>query len=451
MPSNNAPSTASRRAALGVVALLLPGCGALKGLATFSVTGTLQVEGETPAATKLTLYSFTDNISAFDTSPCTDGAGDTCFGKVDTEALSEPVEGTTVEWDGADFEIIDVPIDLYYILVAEGDDAAITCSRDVVGYDETTKLVTADSAIWLAAADITGGDLSAVPLQRDVQLACSTPNTAPEDPENTTPDETPTVEPTAEGDIPSPTTSAWSAFTVVDPASGTEWGDASAASALAGPACNEAFPSVLRVTGTTDDTAATEAYIRVQFGSGDEATFRTFPTPISGGAISQDISLTGGYAVVQLDLNDALDGVGESYTISFCERDAAPAQELLTILTWDVDNSDVDTHITNNTAGSEVAYYSLSQSWGDLDIDDTNGFGPETFTSTADTSGQLYEIKAHYYSDHGSGPTTATMRVVYTDSATGETCDFTTSTTFSSGAWWDVATVGPGMACPAGR
>lgn len=451
MTTRSDRSSPSARAALTLAALLLPGCGALKGLATFSVTGTQQIDGETPAATTLTLYSFTDNISAFDTSPCTDGAGDTCFGRVDTEQLTKPVSGTTVEWSGDDFEILDVPIDLYYILVAEGEDEAISCSRDVVGYDEESKLVTVDSAIWLAAADITGGDLSAVALQRPVRLACSTPNTAPEEPESTTPDEPATVESTPEGDIPSPTTSSWTAFTVVDPASGTEWGDASAGSTLAGPACNDAFPSVLRVQGTTDDTAATEAYIRVQFGSGADATFRTFPTPISGGNISQDISLTGGYAVVQLDLNDALDGEGESYTISFCERDDAPAQELLTILTWDVDNSDVDTHVTNNTVGSEVAYYSMHQSWGDLDIDDTNGFGPETFTTTAGTSGQLYEIKAHYYSDHGSGPTTATMRVVYYDSASGQTCDFTTSTTFSSGAWWDVATVGPGMACPAGR
>jgi uncharacterized protein YfaP (DUF2135 family) len=149
--------------------------------------------------------------------------------------------------------------------------------------------------------------------------------------------------------------------------------------------------------------------------------------------------------VVQLDLDENLDGTGESYTISFCDRDEPPAQELLTILTWDKDDTDIDTHITSQ--GSEVAYYSLSQAWGDLDIDDVNGFGPETFTSTTETWGQAYNVRVHYYSDHGNGESTATMRVIYYDQDAGKLCDMTASQTMASYEWWDVGTFAPGMDC----
>ena len=147
-----------------------------------------------------------------------------------------------------------------------------------------------------------------------------------------------------------------------------------------------------------------------------------------------------------MDLDEDLDGAGESYTITFCEPDEAPAQEILTILTWDKDDTDVDTHIISN--GSEVAYYSMSQSWGDLDIDDVNGFGPETFTSTPGTEGGNYEVKVHYYSDHGNGDTSVSMRVVYYDSSTGELCDITATETMTSYGWWTVGMFGPGLSCP---
>ena len=84
------------------------------------------------------------------------------------------------------------------------------------------------------------------------------------------------------------------------------------------------------------------------------------------------------------------DGEGESYTVSFCERDDPPAPEILTVLSWDKDDTDVDTHIYSN---GESAYYSMSQSWGDLDIDDVDGFGPRTFTRLPDTANGEYESR----------------------------------------------------------
>ncbi|MEC8277434.1 MAG: hypothetical protein VX026_06955 [Myxococcota bacterium] len=90
----------------------------------------------------------------------------------------------------------------------------------------------------------------------------------------------------------------------------------------------------------------------------------------------------------------------------------------------------------------------LGQSWGDLDIDDVNGFGPETFTSTPGTSGLNYEVKVHYYSDHGNGDTNVTMRVVYYDGSTGELCDISATQSMASYEWWSVGMFGPGLSCP---
>jgi hypothetical protein len=427
------------------VVLGLSGCSLVDKLGSVSISGSVVVDGTAPAAYEMHLYSWSDNKDAFDTSYCSSSGSSDCYGRVDVDKLNSEVtqdDGTPLEvtFTGSDFVMSGVPLDLYYVLVVTGADETITCTTDVAGFDENTKVVTSESAITLAS----GGDLDTAELQRPIRLSCFTPSSEPDAPE----------EDASEGDLgggdigESPTedpVASWTAFTITDKAGATIYGDASTASAIADVDCGDAFPSVLQVKGTAVNTDATEAYIRIQFGSGDEATYRTIATPISGGTIDQAISLTGGYSVVQLDLDENLDGTGESYTISFCDRDEPPAQELLTILTWDKDDTDIDTHITSQ--GSEVAYYSLSQAWGDLDIDDVNGFGPETFTSTTETWGQAYNVRVHYYSDHGNGESTATMRVIYYDQDAGKLCDMTASQTMASYEWWDVGTFAPGMDC----
>ena len=40
-----------------------------------------------------------------------------------------------------------------------------------------------------------------------------------------------------------------------------------------------------------------------------------------------------------------------------------------------------------------------------------DGFGPEGFTLTQAQRGISYNVKIHYYSDHGNGPTTASVMV----------------------------------------
>jgi hypothetical protein len=414
-----------------------------------TVAGALEISGSAPAGYSFELYSLTDNLDAFNGKACDDAEtadGDTCYGSIDVDKLESPVEIGEVVIDGTSFELKDVNIDVGFVLIATGDDSAISCSTDVVGFDDETKLATKDSAIAFSLDGMTTFD-----LPRPVRLHCDAPPEAvePPPPEDVEPPQEPEDPELVDddNDIQEPVlVEAWTSFTVTGKGGVPDYADASTESVHSDVACDSSFPSVLEINGDIENATSDEAFIRIQFGTGDDATFQTFATPIVDGAISQAVSLTGGYSIVQLDTNDALDGTGESYTVTFCEQDDTPVQEMLTILTWDTDATDVDTHV--NSGGDEVAYYRKSASWGDLDIDDIDGFGPETFTSTPDTSGNEYQVNVHYYSDHGNGPTNVTVRAVYVDSLTGEVCDITATKSMSSYEWWTVGNFGPGLDCP---
>jgi uncharacterized protein YfaP (DUF2135 family) len=84
---------------------------------------------------------------------------------------------------------------------------------------------------------------------------------------------------------------------------------------------------------------------------------------------------------------------------------------LRAVLTWDTNLTDVDLHVTDSLG--HHAYYAskLAVPNGVLDYDDVDGFGPETFTVSTRPSGVTYTVSLHYYSDHGHGPTTATVKI----------------------------------------
>lgn len=422
-----------------LTALLGLGCtGSIKDSIVVSITGDLDISGTAPAEYTFTLYGILDNQDAFDASYCGDDFGADCYGRLDVDGLTTPTEYGEATVDGTTVTLLDVPVDLSYILVATGNDSAVNCTTDVIGFDEVTKIVSADSAISLGIDE----SLDSVELPREISFYCEAPITEPTPPEDPAPEESGDTD--DDGNIQSPDVPSWTTFQITDKDGGVVYGDASTANDMSDVDCGSSFPPVLNIYAEAENTSASSAFIRIQFDDG--GTFTTVEAPIVNGVVDQAISLTGGFSIVQMDLDEDLDGAGESYTITFCEPDEAPAQEILTILTWDKDDTDVDTHIISS--GSEVAYYSMSQSWGDLDIDDVNGFGPETFTSTPGTEGGNYEVKVHYYSDHGNGDTSVSMRVVYYDSSTGELCDITATENMSSYGWWTVGMFGPGLSCP---
>ncbi len=86
-----------------------------------------------------------------------------------------------------------------------------------------------------------------------------------------------------------------------------------------------------------------------------------------------------------------------------------PASELIVTLTWEQNEIDVDLYITEPNNGETMWFSSKTTANGlTLDIDDTNGYGPEhgtltTTESTGTTTGTIvpgeYVVRVHYYSD----------------------------------------------------
>ncbi|OFW29327.1 MAG: hypothetical protein A3J28_00915 [Acidobacteria bacterium RIFCSPLOWO2_12_FULL_60_22] len=80
-------------------------------------------------------------------------------------------------------------------------------------------------------------------------------------------------------------------------------------------------------------------------------------------------------------------------------------------LRWDKYDTDVDLHV-RDSLGNESWYGNLCGiPNGCLDRDDVDGFGPEVFDLRQLAPGVSYTVFLHYYSDHGNGPTTATVVV----------------------------------------
>jgi uncharacterized protein YfaP (DUF2135 family) len=91
-------------------------------------------------------------------------------------------------------------------------------------------------------------------------------------------------------------------------------------------------------------------------------------------------------------------------------RATSANQSVVATLTWNSNDTDVDFHITDEK-GNHASYLNLSgMPGGLLDRDDTDEFGPEVFTMLNPTPGRYY-IRVNYYSDHGNGPTNATLNV----------------------------------------
>ena len=101
-----------------------------------------------------------------------------------------------------------------------------------------------------------------------------------------------------------------------------------------------------------------------------------------------------------------------------------PARDITVTLTWDTDRTDIDMHVYD-PEGNHAWYHALTGiPGGSLDIDDTDGFGPETFTMETATPGE-WVVKVRYYNDHGvSTPTTAHVKVVEHEQTT-QTFDHT--------------------------
>jgi|GEM_PF-2158337 len=79
-------------------------------------------------------------------------------------------------------------------------------------------------------------------------------------------------------------------------------------------------------------------------------------------------------------------------------------------ISWDKNDTDVDLHFS--WSGGSTCYYSnKNPTWGDsstsptLDVDNTEGYGPENITIDSLPGDGTYKIWVYYYSDHDNGGT----------------------------------------------
>ncbi|MDH5490809.1 MAG: MopE-related protein, partial [Myxococcales bacterium] len=147
--------------------------------------------------------------------------------------------------------------------------------------------------------------------------------------------------------------------------------------------------------------------------------------PSPPGAATTNFYLdAGGSFVVQLCVTD---DEGDSSCCTVPLESTVPGQ-IHVELAWDQAEVDVDLHLRNVswTSGEgwwtpDDCYYSnKTPDWGvagasanpNLDIDDTDGFGPENTTIDVDPSAGTYAIALHYYCDDRAGTSTATGATV---------------------------------------
>ena len=127
--------------------------------------------------------------------------------------------------------------------------------------------------------------------------------------------------------------------------------------------------------------------------------------PLKNGGFKQKIVLGSGANYVKVEASNRYGTSAAS--LKLVTNNAR--MDLKVILSWDTDRTDVDLWVTD--PNRERVYYAHRRSriGGQLDVDITTGFGPETFTLPRAIPGE-YLIQAQYYG--GRKPTMARVLVI---------------------------------------
>jgi len=179
----------------------------------------------------------------------------------------------------------------------------------------------------------------------------------------------------------------------------------------------------INVTSHTNGQAVTQRTITLAgiITNGQVVVSRLDITLNGANTISTPVTLVGGYGhfSVALSVNvgtnsltfktvgynskNQLVYVGNSQKQPFTIVGNMDKAAVLVTLTWDTGSSDVDLYTIDPTGDYSAYYHHSTADGGNLDVDNTSGFGPEHWTLTyANTVrwGQDYRVRVHYYSDH---------------------------------------------------
>jgi uncharacterized protein YfaP (DUF2135 family) len=123
---------------------------------------------------------------------------------------------------------------------------------------------------------------------------------------------------------------------------------------------------------------------------------------LNNGNFSINAVVAPGVNLVEVIAGDARDRV------SFFAK--VPSRDIKVVLTWDTP-TDVDLWVIDPTG--EKCYYGnrSSKSGGNLDVDITAGYGPETFTMAKALPGN-YSVETQYFSSNGQAATRVNIYVL---------------------------------------
>lgn len=141
----------------------------------------------------------------------------------------------------------------------------------------------------------------------------------------------------------------------------------------------------------------------------------------SDGSFSVGVSLSAGENnfrfVTQGEINNTLTEVHPNNmdTNPFTIYVDMEASVMLVTLTWDKNDTDLDLYVIDPQGDYSSYYHMTTSDGGELDYDDTSGYGPEHWTlSDSDTvrwNEEAYLVRVHYYSDNGNGGTNYKLSV----------------------------------------
>ncbi len=162
---------------------------------------------------------------------------------------------------------------------------------------------------------------------------------------------------------------------------------------------------------------------------------------VNYGYFSETISISAGQNTIQLRANSTNGDTGLSDLLTVYGNFTQP--DLAAILTWSTPTADMDLHVWNPN-GEHCYYINMTISDGSLDIDDTEGYGPETFEAPTAMDGEYviminsYSLDMDAYTDCSVQILRAGQNTLFYGPHRFTTYDYNGS---DPASWWEVATI----------
>lgn len=163
------------------------------------------------------------------------------------------------------------------------------------------------------------------------------------------------------------------------------------------------------IDADTPESAQIRGRIRVRGKQPDVATLvvngNAIPVRLNeGGTFARPYSFSAGSNSVEVILGE------ERSRIQFHQSANGQAESRLRIvLSWDTNGTDLDMHVLT-PSGQHAWYGNRVINGGAIDIDVTDGYGPEIFASPAPEKG-LYQVYVNFYGGNGNALTIARLNI----------------------------------------